>query len=81
MTADVFRGEQDIPGLINAFALSFTKERIVKVSYFIPFFGDVYDTWQTDCYTLTEWSTFSILPYNCAVWQTNDSLSNPRKLT
>lgn len=37
MTADVFQGEQDFPGLINAFAPSFTKERIVKVSYFIVF--------------------------------------------
>ena len=37
MTAGVFRGEQDFPGLINAFAPSFTKERIVKVSYFIDF--------------------------------------------
>lgn len=31
----MFQGEQDFPGLINAFAPSFTKERIVKVSYFI----------------------------------------------
>ena len=37
MTADVFRGEQDFPGLINAFAPSFSKERIARVSYFIDF--------------------------------------------
>ena len=80
MTADVFRGERDIPGLINAFAPSFTKGIIVKVSYLLCS-GDVYVTWQTDCYTLTKWSTFSILPYNCAVWQTNDSPRNPPKLT
>ena len=46
----MFRGEQDFPGLINAFVPSFTKERIVKVSYFLDIcFGDVYVTWRNSC--------------------------------
>jgi len=79
MTAGVFRGERGFPGLINAFAPSFTKERIVKVRHFIDFVWAMCMSHGQQIVTHpVNWMVYILNSTLQAAWQTNDCLPNKR---